>query len=206
MLGFWINYATDQTIDVGNQAQWVVPLALQLVPGILLFSGMWWCPESPRWLARGDNFDGAEKILTYLRMLPSDHPYIRRELGEIRAQVEQRSTMRMSKRDQVRKLFQKGTRNRLGIGLALMFLQSFTGVNIITYYSPRIFETLGVSGTSLKLFSTGFYGIAKTLGMTAFTFIVVERVGRRKGLVWGAALGCIPIWYSECAFVVADRC
>ena len=123
MLGFWINYATDQTIGVENQAQWIIPLALQLVPGVLLFAGMWWCPESPRWLARGDNFEGAEKILTYLRMLPSDHPYIRRELGEIRAQVEQRSTMRMSKKDQVKKLFQKGTRNRLGIGLALMFLQ-----------------------------------------------------------------------------------
>lgn len=75
-------------------------------------------------------------------------------------------------------------------------------MNIITYYSPRIFETLGVSGTSLKLFSTGFYGIAKTLGMCAFTFIVVERVGRRKGLVWGAALGCIPIWYSEFVLVL----
>jgi sugar porter (SP) family MFS transporter len=197
MLGFWINYATDQTINVENQAQWVIPLALQLAPGVLLFAGMWWCPESPRWLARGDNFDGAEKILVYLRMLTSDDPYVRRELGEIRAQVEQRSTMRMSKKEQFKKLFQKGTRNRLGIGLALMFLQSFTGVNIITYYSPRIFETLGVSGTSLKLFSTGFYGIAKTLGMCAFTFIVVERVGRRKGLVWGAALGCIPIWYSK---------
>jgi MFS family permease len=123
MLGFWINYATDQTISVESQTQWIVPLALQLAPGVFLFAGMWWCPESPRWLARGDNFDGAEKVLTYIRMLPSDHPYIRRELGEIRAQVEQRSTMRMSKKDQVKKLFQKGTRNRLGIGLALMFLQ-----------------------------------------------------------------------------------
>jgi hypothetical protein len=68
-------------------------------------------------------------------------------------------------------------------------------VNIITYYAPRIFETLGITGTSTKLFSTGFYGIAKTLGMCTFTFVVVERVGRRKGLIWGAALGCIPMFY-----------
>ena len=101
----------------------------------------------------------------------------------------------MSKGAQFKKLFQKGTRNRMGIGLALMFLQSFTGVNIITYYAPRIFETLGISGTSLKLFSTGFYGIAKTLGMITFTVVIVEKVGRRKGLIWGAALGCIPMWY-----------
>ncbi|KAI1843471.1 hypothetical protein JX266_010297 [Neoarthrinium moseri] len=195
MLGFWINFATDQTIDVNKQAQWIVPLALQLFPGVALFLGMMWCPESPRWLARGDRFDEAERILTTLRGLPSSHPYIQEELGDIRAQVEERSTNHLSRKAQFKKLFQKGTRNRMGIGLALMFLQSFTGVNIITYYSPRIFETLGVSGTSLKLFSTGFYGIAKTLGMIAFTFIVVEKVGRRKGLIWGAALGCIPMWY-----------
>jgi hypothetical protein len=67
--------------------------------------------------------------------------------------------------------------------------------NIITYYAPRVFETLGITGTSTKLFSTGFYGIAKTLGMCTFTFYVVEKVGRRKGLLWGAALGCIPMLY-----------
>lgn len=31
--------------------------------------------------------------------------------------------------------------------------------------------------------------------MITFTVMVVERVGRRKGLVWGAALGCIPMLY-----------
>lgn len=79
-----------------------------------------------------------------------------------------------------------------------------TQVNIITYYAPRIFETLGISGTSLKLFSTGFYGIAKTLGMIAFTFLVVEKVGRRKGLIWGAALGCIALWYIGGYVMKAD--
>ncbi|KAI5206023.1 general substrate transporter [Aureobasidium subglaciale] len=166
-----------------------------LVPGVLLCIGMFFCPESPRWLARGDDFDQAEKIISNLRNLPPDHPYIRNEMNEIRIQVEERSTNKMSKKQQVQKLFQKGVRNRMGIGLALMFLQSFTGVNIITYYAPRIFESLGVPGTSLKLFSTGFYGISKTLGMITFTMVVVERVGRRKGLIWGAALGCVPMLY-----------
>ncbi|KAI4813392.1 hypothetical protein E4T44_10814, partial [Aureobasidium sp. EXF-8845] len=184
MLGFWINYATDRTTSPNNKAQWVIPLALQIVPGFFLCVGMFFCPESPRWLARGDNFDKAEKIISSLRNLPADHPYIRNEMNEIRIQVEERSTNKMSKKQQVQKLFQKGVRNRMGIGLALMFLQSFTGVNIITYYAPRIFESLGVPGTSLKLFSTGFYGISKTLGMITFTMVVVERVGRRKGLIW----------------------
>ncbi|KAF4983961.1 hypothetical protein FZEAL_753 [Fusarium zealandicum] len=204
MLGFWINYATDRTIDVNSKTQWIVPLALQLAPGLGLCFGMLWCPESPRWLARGDNFEAAEKVLVMIRGLPSEHAYLRQEMGDIRAQVEERSTNKMSKKQQFMKLFQKGVRNRMGIGLALMFLQSFTGVNIITYYAPRIFESLGVSGTSLRLFSTGFYGIAKTLGMFLFTFWVVEKVGRRKGLIWGAALGCIPMWYIGGYVMEAD--
>ncbi|KAL1589427.1 hypothetical protein WHR41_01732 [Cladosporium halotolerans] len=196
MLGFWINYGTNQHVSVNSIAQWVIPLALQLAPGLLLGLGMFFiCPESPRWLARQDHFEAAEAVLCDIRKLPHDHPYIMREMGEIRQQVEERSTMKMSKKEQFMKLFQKGTRNRMAIGLALMFLQSFTGVNIITYYAPRIFETLGITGTDTKLFSTGFYGIAKTLGMCTFTFYVVEKVGRRKGLLWGAALGCIPMWY-----------
>ena len=211
MLGFWINYGTNQTINVERQAQWIVPLAIQLVPGTLLFLGMFFCPESPRWLARCNDMPAAEKIITYLRDLPSDHPYVRREIADIVDQIERRNihnqattTFAQRSKRNVARLFEKGTRNRLGIGLALMFLQSFTGVNIITYYAPRIFESLGVTGTSTRLFSTGFYGIAKTIGMCIFTFYVVESVGRRKGLLWGAALGCIPMWYIGGYSAVAD--
>ncbi|KAJ0302828.1 hypothetical protein COL516b_006867 [Colletotrichum fioriniae] len=182
MLGFWIN----------------------LVPGLGLALGMIWCPESPRWLARGDHFDSAERILTQIRGLPAEHEYIRREMNDIRTQVEQRMSQRMTKKQMFQKLFQKGIRNRMGLGMALMFLQSFTGVNIITYYAPRIFESLGITGTSTKLFSTGFYGIAKTFGMFLFTFWVAERVGRRKGLLWGSALGCIPMWYIGGYVMKAD--
>jgi sugar porter (SP) family MFS transporter len=195
MLGFWINYATSETISDSSIAQWTIPLALQLAPGVLLFFGMFFNPESPRWLARRDRFEEAEAILCSLRRLPADHPYVQQELAEIRLQVEERSTLNLSRKQQFQKLFQKGVRNRMAIGMALMFLQSFTGVNVITYYAPRIFETLGITGTSTKLFSTGLYGLFKTLGMCAFTFWVVERVGRRKGLIWGAFLGCIPMFY-----------
>jgi MFS family permease len=139
MLGFWINYGTDQHISSNSVAQYVIPLALQLAPGLLLGVGMFFiCPESPRWLARQDNFEAAEKVLCDLRGLPGDHEYVLREMGEIRQQVEERSTLKMTKKEQFMKLFQKGTRNRMAIGLALMFLQSFTGV--VSVSVPSIFD------------------------------------------------------------------
>ena len=59
-------------------------------------------------------------------------------------------------------------------------------------------------GTSTKLFATGFYGIAKTLGMVIFSFWLVERVGRRQGLIWGALVGSIPMWYIGGYVMKAD--
>lgn len=75
MLGFWIIYACDRTIDVNRQAQWIVPLAIQLIPGLLLLLGVTWCPESPRWKPRGDDFEAAERILTKIRGLDANHAY-----------------------------------------------------------------------------------------------------------------------------------
>lgn len=132
MCGFWINYAVDRTISDYVKTQWIVPLGLQLLPGVMLFVGMLFCPESPRWLAKQDNWEAAEKILSDLRTLPVDHPYVRNEISEIRLQMEERSIHHLGKKESFQKLFAKGTRNRIGIGLLLMACQNLTGVNIIT--------------------------------------------------------------------------
>lgn len=196
LVGFWINYAVDQRISDSSTLQYTLPLALQVIPGILLFCGMFFCPESPRWLARGDDFEAAEKVLVMLRNLPAEHPYIQNEMSDIRLQVQLRSTNKMSRKVQFKKLFERGVRNRMAIGMSLGFLQSWTGTNVMSYYAPRIFETLGLVGTANTLFSTGLYGVFALLGMIIYTFIVAERVGRRKGLVWGAMLACIPMFYN----------
>ncbi|KFY70139.1 hypothetical protein V499_09425 [Pseudogymnoascus sp. VKM F-103] len=198
MCGFWINYAVNQTISDSTKTQWIIPLALQLVPGALLFIGIFWCPESPRWYAMQDDWEKAKETLCWIRNLSTDDEYIRDEMASIRAQAligMPPGGGKMSKKYMFKRLFEKGTRNRIVIGLLLMAFQNLTGVNIITYYSPRIFETLGITGTDTKLFATGFYGVAKTLGMVVFSIYLVERVGRRNGLIYGAFIGSLPMWY-----------
>ncbi|KAI8675801.1 MFS domain-containing protein [Fusarium keratoplasticum] len=120
------------------------------------------------------------------------------KLREIRAEVEfeaHLNSINPGFKGKLKDLFKKGIRNRLAIGLCLMMCQNMTGVNIITYYSPRIFATLGIQSTDLKLFATGFYGVAKTLGMVIFSFWVADHLGRRKGLIWGAFVGAVPMLY-----------
>ncbi|CAP92365.1 hypothetical protein E8E15_009136 [Penicillium rubens] len=198
MWGFWINYIVNRTIPQEKMAQWQVPLGLQLLPGGLLLLGIFWCPETPRWYAKQDRWEEAERSLIWIRKLPANHPMIVDEMQQIREQIQIGAPAAGTTHgfwDYVQRLCQKGTRNRIGIGLLLMAFQNLTGVNIITYYSPRIFETLGITGTDTKLFATGFYGVAKTLGMIIFSVWLVEKVGRRSGLIWGAFVGSLPMWY-----------
>ncbi|KAL0634273.1 hypothetical protein Q9L58_006810 [Maublancomyces gigas] len=197
MLGFWINYIVDRTVDPSGSRQWLIPIGLQLVPGVLLFIVSLFAPESPRWLCKKDNWDQARKNLVYLRHLPEDHVYIMEELSGIKEQLEfeRAKSGGSGLKSKFKEMSLKGNRNRVAIGLLLMACQNLTGVNILTYYSPRIFETLGLTGTSTKLFATGCYGIAKTLGMLIFAVWLVERVGRRKSLIYGAFVGSIPMWY-----------
>lgn len=66
MLSFWINYGTHKNFKPvkTNNATWQVPLALQCLPALCLFLGICLCNESPRWLARQDNWEKATKVLS----------------------------------------------------------------------------------------------------------------------------------------------
>ncbi|KAF8244445.1 general substrate transporter [Wilcoxina mikolae CBS 423.85] len=206
MLGFWINYIVDRTVSPIGPTQWLIPISLQLVPGVLLLIVSLFAPESPRWLCKKDNWTQARQNLVFLRNLPGESEYITSELRGTREQIEYEESKSGGKTlmSKFKEMAFKGNRNRIGIGLILMACQNLTGVNIITYYSPRIFETLGLRGTSTKLFATGCYGIAKTTGMIIFALWLVERVGRRKALIWGAFVGSLPMWYIGGYVMKAD--
>ncbi|KAG9970114.1 quinate permease, partial [Aureobasidium melanogenum] len=49
LVGFWINYGISETLP-SNHKQWIIPFAVQLIPGGLLALGSIWLKESPRWL------------------------------------------------------------------------------------------------------------------------------------------------------------
>lgn len=49
LVGFWINYGVSTTMAPTHE-QWIIPFALQLIPAGLMFIGMFFVPESPRWL------------------------------------------------------------------------------------------------------------------------------------------------------------
>ncbi|KAF4630318.1 hypothetical protein G7Y89_g7826 [Cudoniella acicularis] len=193
MLSFWVNYGTLGNLK-GN-AQWQVPLALQALPALALFVGLCLCNESPRWLARSDNWEEATRVLARLRHLPREHPYVQMELDDMRQQLDNEALLvgGASFVDLQKEMWLiKGNRNRALTSIGLMFAnRSMTGTNAINYYAPLIFLNLGIPAAQQGLFATGIYGIVKMVTCAAFLLLAADSLGRRRSLLWTSiAQGC----------------
>ena len=89
MVSFWIDYGTHYiggTEKGQSEAAWLVPICLQLIPGLVLGIGMIFMPFSPRWLLHHGYEKEARQVLTSLRGLSDEHDLIELEFLEIKAQ------------------------------------------------------------------------------------------------------------------------
>jgi MFS family permease len=172
-----------------TSAQWMTPFALQLIPGGLLIIGLIFMPESPRWIAKVHGRERAIKTLSHLRGLPVDHLAVREEVSEILHQLELEMVDSMgSTRAAWKELLQPELRSRLFLGVMIMIFFQMCGSNAINYYSPRIFRSIGLQGTSATLVSTGIYGVVRLVAVFFAMYFVVDRFGRKPMLIGGSIM------------------
>ncbi|CAG8142084.1 unnamed protein product [Penicillium olsonii] len=195
LVGFWINFGVDETLAPSHK-QWLIPFAVQLIPSGLLLIGALFIRESPRWLFGRGRREEAIKNLCWVRQLPADDIYMIEEIGAIdQALEEQRRSIGMG----FWKPFQAAGTNkkvmwRLFLGSALFFWQNGSGINAINYYSPTVFKSIGVKGTNTSLFTTGIFGVVKTVVTFIWLLWLIDQVGRRNLLLIGAAGGSVCLW------------
>lgn len=108
------------------------------------------------------------------------------------------TTWRTSLGDYRRLLTTKPLLHRLMIGAGAQALQQWTGINgascllsstltsAIIYYAPTIFQQLGLTGNTSSLLATGVVGIVNFV-FTIPAVMFVDVIGRRPGMIWGAA-------------------
>ncbi|KAI0184527.1 general substrate transporter [Xylaria flabelliformis] len=184
LIAFWTNFGAN--LHLHGATKYIVPLAVQGIPALLLFSLMLICNESPRYLARKDRWEEAKNVLRRLRQLPDDHPYLQEEFREIADQLEQERRLMgdatfMSLQREMWKV--KTNRHRAILSILLMVFQQLTGTNAINVYAPTIFTNLGIKGTSNSLLGTGVYGIVKVVSCAIFLLFMADSLGRRRSLL-----------------------
>ncbi|KAL9579993.1 MAG: hypothetical protein Q9212_004758 [Teloschistes hypoglaucus] len=205
MVSFWIDYGTNNIGGTGktqSDAAWLLPICLQLIPGIALGIGLLFMPFSPRWLVHHGREAEARKVLSNLRGLAQDHPLIELEFLEIKAQsiFEKRSTaekwphlVELTPWNTFKLQFvaigslftTKAMFRRTTVATVTMFFQQFTGINAVLYYAPSIFEALGTSSNTTSLLATGVVGVAMFLA-TIPAVLYIDKLGRKPVMLAGS--------------------
>lgn len=173
-------------MHVKGHAQYIIPLSLQALPAVVLFLGMMFASESPRFLAM-ETPDKALIVLSKMRNLPTDHPYVREEMQGILLGLEEECSLASSSSwlTLIKEAFtEKSYLRRSFLCITLMMWSNLTGTNAMTYYSPTIFKSVGLSDSSVSLFATGIYGIVKFIACFVFIVFVTDSLGRRKSPLW----------------------
>ena len=128
MISFWIDYGAE--LHLTGSASYIVPLAMQGIPALLLIVGMYLMNESPRYLAKQDKWEEAKEVLALVRGLPEDHPYVQNEFRDIAVQLERERILINGagwKALQREMWTIPGNRNRALISFVLMMFQNLTG-------------------------------------------------------------------------------
>lgn len=129
MIMFYISYGTS---TLKGTTAFRVPWGLQIIPAVILFIGLFFTPESPRWLARKGRWEEVHAVITLVHGKGDPNaPLVAHEMKEIRDMVEfEASNTDVTYFD----LFKPKMINRTHIGLFMQIWSQLTGMNVMMYY------------------------------------------------------------------------
>ncbi len=178
LIVYFVNYFIALQGDEAwlNQVGWRWMFASELIPATIFFVLLFFVPESPRWLILKGRVDEALRILKKL----GGEDSAKQEIIEIEKTVQQRSG----------KLFSFGYAIII-IGVLLSVFQQFVGINVVLYYAPEIFKSMG-SGKDLSLLQTIIVGSVNLI-FTVLAIFTVDKYGRKPLLFTGALVMAIAM-------------
>ncbi|GMH19491.1 hypothetical protein Nepgr_021332 [Nepenthes gracilis] len=140
-----------------------------MVPAAIITVGALFLPDTPNSLIERGNHEEAEAKLKRIRGVDD----VQEELNDLVAASEASKLVEHPWRN----LLQRKYRPHLTMAIAIPFFQQLTGINVIMFYAPVLFKTIGF-GSDASLMSaviTGCVNVAATL----VSIYGVDRWGRR---------------------------
>ena len=186
LLSYLINY-----ICAHVEYTWRAMLFMGAIPAIILFLGMIFQSDTPRWYVLKGKFEKAKNILKKI----DSKTDLDEEIENIKNTLNQDEKIKLSK-----KIIMPFV-----IGIGIMFVQIATGINAIIYYAPTIFKMLDFSSNQDALFITIFIGLINFL-MTFVAFAFVDKLGRKPLLYIGLSGMLLSLLVLSGVFVINCDC
>lgn len=185
-LGILLAFLSDTAFSYSGN--WRAMLGVLALPAVVLLVMVIFLPNSPRWLAAKGQHGQAERVL---RMLRDTSEKAREELEEIR------ESLKVKQGGWALFKANRNVRRAVFLGMLLQAMQQFTGMNIIMYYAPKIFEMAGFSSHHEQMIATVVVGLTFMLA-TFIAVYTVDKSGRKPVLKIGftvMALGMLILGY-----------
>lgn len=173
--GILLAFLSDTAFSSTGNWRWM--LGIIAAPGVLFSIGLFFLPDSPRWLLLVGRRRDAEVVLTKLR---GDDAVVKREIADIDEQLKTRQHGWSMFREN------SNFRRSVGLGVLLQVMQQLTGINVVMYYAPRIFKAMGYD-THAQMWFTAIVGLTNMLA-TLIALAFVDRLGRKPILYAGFAM------------------
>ncbi|KAJ3771280.1 hypothetical protein EV361DRAFT_887287 [Lentinula raphanica] len=200
VFGYSVSVWTDYFCSfIDSDYSWRIPLLVQCAIGALLAVGSLVMPESPRWLIDTDKDDEGLRVIADLHGGDLDNPVARAEYREIKDKV---ILERESGEGRSYGMMWRKYKQRVLLAMSSQAFAQLNGINVISYYAPKVFEEAGWLGRQAILMS-GVNSIVYLLS-TLPPWYLIDRWGRRPILLSGAVIMAIAL-FATGYFMYLDR-
>ncbi|QDH15362.1 sugar porter family MFS transporter [Oecophyllibacter saccharovorans] len=191
-LGIFLTFFTNGWISgvATSEHSWRFMLLVEAVPALVFCVLFFFLPRSPRWLLMKGRWEEALAGLTLLRDTPQQ---AEKELQAIRTQLQAKQEGFSLFRDN------PNFRRSVMLGMLLMIIQQFAGINIIMYYAPKVLEEAHFSPAG-QMWGTALIGFVNFV-MTFVAVLYSDRLGRKPLLYMG--FGGMAISMGLLAFLLS---
>ena len=174
-IGILLSYIVGVLFTPIEGWRWMFGVAV--IPAVILGVGMFFLPESPRWLVKNGKLTKARLVLARSRVE-----------SEVATEMQQMEELERLEREQpqtgYKELLTPWIRPALIIGVGLAVFQQITGINTVIYYAPTILEIVGFSAAGAIAATALGVGVVN-VGFTILAVRIIDRVGRRPLLIIG---------------------
>jgi len=184
LCSYIINYSLQ---GVDNNWRWM--FATGVVPSVLFFTGLFFIPESPRWLYKAGRTAESLRVLTRI----GGEIMAKAEIAEIAESLKGNVT-----KVSVIELFRPSFRKVVWVGFFLAVFVQISGINTIIDYAPKILLAAGVEIKN-ALLQTSLLGMINFI----FTFVaifLIEKTGRRRLYLIGSMGMAITLFLLAISF------
>ncbi|WJZ87000.1 hypothetical protein VitviT2T_006408 [Vitis vinifera] len=183
------------TYLLGTVLTWRMLALVGLIPSLMLILGMFFVPESPRWLVMVGQQREFEASLQRLRGKDADISFEASEIQEYTEKLQQMPQIR------ILDLFQKRYLHSVIIGVGLMLFKQFGGMSAIGSYASA---TLELAGFSSGKFGTIVIGLCQ-IPVTTIAVALMDRCGRRPLLLVSSVGTFLGTFLIGLAFYLKDH-